>query len=191
MSKLQGTLTLGTLALLLSVAWAQDTPAPASDNVPNSSSQPVAAYGQDSSQGPDVLLPPIVENPPISGLDQPGLEPHAAPLSYLKVGATVAESADSNAENTVGGGSVHSLTRALGSATLQRLWRNYDLAVDYVGGVGYYSLQGQGFKALQQLDLDQKITWKRGQLCRCATTSAVFARGGTSAGPTDRWAHKR
>jgi hypothetical protein len=164
MSKLQGTLTLGMLALVVSGAWAQDTPAPASGNVPNSSSQPVAPFGQDSSQGPDVLLPPIVDNPPISGLDQPGLEPHAAPLSYLKIGATVAESADSNAENTVGGGTVHSLSRALGSATLQRLWRNYDLAVDYVGGVGYYSLQGQGFKALQQLDLDQKITWKRGQL---------------------------
>jgi len=169
MRKPQSAWTLGILAVLLSGAQAQDSATvPSGTAAAETSSQPqpqpLAAYGQDSSQGPDVLLPPIVENPPISGLDQPGLEPHAAPLSYLKFGATVAESADSNAENTVGGGTVHSLSRALGSATLQRLWRNYDLALDYVGGVGYYSLQGQGFKALQQMDLDQKITWKRGQL---------------------------
>ena len=48
--------------------------------------------------------------------------------------------------------------------TLKRLWSNYDLALDYIGGVGYYNHEGQGFKSLQQMDLDQKITWKRGQL---------------------------
>jgi hypothetical protein len=44
------------------------------------------------------------------------------------------------------------------------LWSNYDLALDYIGGVGYYTLRGEGVKLLQQMDLDQKITWKRGQL---------------------------
>ncbi len=48
--------------------------------------------------------------------------------------------------------------------TLQRLWSHYDLALDYIGGVGYYNLTGEGFVALQQMDIDQKITWKRGEL---------------------------
>jgi hypothetical protein len=48
--------------------------------------------------------------------------------------------------------------------TLQRLWSNYDLALDYSGGVAYYALHGEGFKALQQMDIDQKVSWKRGQL---------------------------
>lgn len=33
-----------------------------------------------------------------------------------------------------------------------------------MGGVGYYTESGQGLKSLQQSDIDQKITWKRGQL---------------------------
>src|SRR5579864_7094259 len=47
---------------------------------------------------------------------------------------------------------------------MKKLWSHYDLALDYMGGVGYYSVSGQGFESLQQMDLDQKITWKRGQL---------------------------
>ncbi len=116
------------------------------------------AYGQENSP------PPISENPPLSGLDTLSLEPHAAPLSYLQPGATISESADSNVANSPGGGSVRSITRGLGSVTLHRLWSNYDLALDYVGGVGYYNLKGLGWRALQQMDIDQKITWKRGQL---------------------------
>ena len=45
-----------------------------------------------------------------------------------------------------------------------RLWSNYDLALDYAGGIGYYSANGIGLKLLQQMDVVQKITWKRGQL---------------------------
>ena len=94
----------------------------------------------------------------------PRCEPHAAPLSYLQPGATFSESAESNAGNVAGGGGVTSISRALGSLTLRRLWSNYDLALDYVGGIGYYSENGIGFKLLQQMDVVQKITWKRGQL---------------------------
>lgn len=161
MRKLQGAWTLGMLALLLSGARAQDgasVPSGAAAETSSQPQQPVPAYGQDRT------LPPIVENPPISGLDQPGLEPHAAPLSYLQPGATIAESADSNVSNTPGAGSVRSVSRVIGDVTLQRLWRNYDLALQYMGGAAYYNLRGVGWKQLQQLDLDQKITWKRGRL---------------------------
>jgi hypothetical protein len=161
MSKLRSMWTLGMLACALSGAWAQDSSAPPPATEPASQSapqEPTPAYGQENAP------PPISENPPLSGLDTPSLEPHAAPLSYVQPGATFSESADTNAGNAVGSGGVSSVSRGLGSLTLKRLWSNYDLALDYVGGFGYYSMQGQGVKLLQQMDLDQKITWKRGQL---------------------------
>jgi hypothetical protein len=166
MSKRLKICAAGMLVFGLSAAWAQDTtpPPPATDNPqqteqPQESQGPVPAYGQQSAP------PPITENPPISGLDLPSLEPHSAPISYIQPGATVSESADTNAANALGGGTnVTSITRALGSLTLHRLWSHYDLALDYVGGVGYYDISGQGFKDLQQADIDQKITWRRGQL---------------------------
>ena len=79
------------LACALSGAWAQDSSTPPSAERLRRSTrpqQPVPAYGQDNAP------PPISENPPLSGLDLPSLEPHAAPLSYLQPGATVSESAD-------------------------------------------------------------------------------------------------
>jgi hypothetical protein len=146
----------GMLAIALSGAWAQDT-TPAQDSAPQQSSQPVAPYGGESDA-------PANNNPPLSGLDLPSLEPNAAPLSYFQPGATVSESADTNIGDALGGGSIGSVTRALGSLTLRRLWSHYDLAVDYLGGVAYYSADGVGLKQLHDLGLDQKIAWKRGQL---------------------------
>ncbi len=150
------------LACALAAAWAQDSTTPT--ETPSQSGQqeqqaPVPAYGQ---QGTGTISS---ENPPLSGLDLPSLEPNAAPLSYLQPGATFDESAITNAGNTLGGGSnFSSITQGLGSVTLRRLWRNYDLAMDYMGGVGYYTLQGQGLELLQQMDVDQRINWKRGNL---------------------------
>jgi hypothetical protein len=146
----------GILCCCLSAAWGQDNPTPTPDS--GQSQEPVPAYGQEGAP------PPISQNPPLSGLDLPSLEPHAAPLSYLQPGATFSESESSNIANTTGGSSTNSITRALGSLTLRRLWSNYDLALDYAGGAAYYNVNGLGWKALQQLDVDQKISWKRGNL---------------------------
>jgi hypothetical protein len=85
-------------------------------------------------------------------------------LSYIQPGATFSESADTNIGNTVGGSTFSSISRGLGSVTLKRLWSHYDLGLDYIGGVAYYDVKGEGFKALQQGDAVQKINWKRGQL---------------------------
>ena len=166
MSKLQSIWILGMLACALSGAWAQDSTTPptsSSGAEPQAGQQtapqePVPAYGQEN------VPPPVSENPPLSGLDLPSLEPHAAPLSYLQPGATVSESADSNVAGAPGAGSVRSVSRALGSLLLERLWSHYDLAMDYVGGAAYYNVGGVGFRTLQQMDVDQKVTWKRGQL---------------------------
>ncbi|MFZ0418154.1 MAG: hypothetical protein WAM04_08605 [Candidatus Sulfotelmatobacter sp.] len=152
MSKGQITMTL-TLALMWAgVAWAQ------SDQNPPPAPPPVPAFG------PENPVPPVSENPPISAIDQPGLEPHAAPESFLLPGLHFSESVDSNVANTLGGSGVSSVTRGLGSLTLQKLWKNYDVAMDYIGGVSYYDTQGVGLEQLQQFDVDNRINWKRGQL---------------------------
>jgi hypothetical protein len=153
----------GMLACTLAGAWAQDSTTPPGDTSPQSGQQeqqePIPAFGQQGSAAINS------ENPPVSGLDLPSLEPHAAPLSYLQPGATFNQSAYTNAGNSLGGGTnFSSITRGLGSVALRRLWSNYDLALDYIGGAGYYTLAGQGFKLLQQMDVDQRISWKRGNL---------------------------
>jgi len=137
------------------LCWAQDDSTPADGTVPQ---QPAPAYGADNSAPPSSS-----ENPPISGLDMPNLEPHAAPLSYLQAGAHFSETADSNLENTVGTSEFGSITRLLGSLELQRLWSHYDLGLDYVGGFGYYSASGIGWRQIQELGIEQRVKWKRGE----------------------------
>jgi hypothetical protein len=137
---------------------AQDNSAPAQEStVPP---PPVPAYGQTQ----DTSIPSPSENPPISGIDMPNLEAHAAPLSYLQAGAHFTESVDSNIQNSFGGSQVSTITRLFGSLDLQRLWSHYALGLQYVGGVGYYNATGLGFRQYEELGFDQKVTWKRGQL---------------------------
>jgi hypothetical protein len=140
-------------------ARSQDTPAQPDTGTPTTQQAPVPAYGQDNTQPA-----PANENPPLSGLDLPSLEPHAAPLSYLQARASASESVDTNIANALGPGETNSVSRAYGSLTLQRLWRHYDLGLDYLGGAGYYNSAGQGWKNFQQLDLAQKFSWRRGSL---------------------------
>src|ERR1700733_12727091 len=148
MSILRTTWIVAMLACALNGAWAQDSSTPpATGDVPqDTQQQPVPAYGQDNA-----AVPPISENPPLTSLDLPSLEPTATPVSFVQPGATFSESAESNAGSVLGGGGVTSVTRALGSLTLRRLWGHYDLGLDYIGGVGYYNIPGQGFTSLQQM----------------------------------------
>jgi hypothetical protein len=152
MSKGHILMTLTLVLMGAGVAWAQ------SDQNPTPAPPPVPAFG------PEAPLPPVSENPPISAIDQPGLEPHAAPESFLLPGLHFSESVDSNVVNTLGGSSTSSVTRGMGSLTLQKLWKNYDVAMDYIGGAAYYAHTGAGLEQLQQLDVDNRINWKRGQL---------------------------
>jgi len=142
-----------TLTLIgVSVAWAQ------SDQNQPPAPPPVPAFGQENP------LPEVSENPPISAIDQPGLDPHAAPESFLLPGLHFSESVDSNAANELGQSSVSPITRAMGSLTLQKLWRSYDVAMDYIGGVDYGNQDVGGLEQVEQFDIDNRINWKRGQL---------------------------
>jgi hypothetical protein len=143
------------MVFALGVVWAQDNATPPSDS--QAPQQPVPAYGQENAPAP------INENPPLSGLDLPSLQEHAAPLSYLQPGATFSESANTNIGNTLGGTTFGSITRGLGNLALRRLWSHYNLALDYTGGIAYYQKSG-GVRQLQNLGVEQKILWKRGQL---------------------------
>jgi hypothetical protein len=167
MIKLMSISILMVLLANVHLAWAQD---PQGES--GQAQQPAPAYGsttQDSSaegsssQASDNQVPGISENPPISGLDLPNLEPHSAPLSYLQPGAHVSESVDSNIENSLGGSKVGSISRAEGSLDMHRLWSNYDLSLDYLGGVGYYNVRGIGLRQVEELGFYQKVTWKRGE----------------------------
>ncbi len=162
MSKRNSIFAFMLLVLPLYAALGQDNAAPQSTGTSPQDSGQQTGTAPAPAFGVDTQATSVIENPPISGIDQPGLEPHAAPLSYLQPSLHVSEAADSNVEDTLGNSSLHSDTLALGSLELQRLWSNYDLALDYTGGVGYYSAGGVGFKNLQQFDVDQKINWKRG-----------------------------
>src|SRR5258708_17417713 len=99
---------LVVLAVALSPAGGQDTSTPAATgasadtNPQEPGTPPVPAYGQEN---PPL---PVTENPPLSGLDLPGLEPHASPLSYLQPGEHVTESVDSTVSDALGGSSVRS-----------------------------------------------------------------------------------
>lgn len=158
MSKHRNLWGLVACLLAFSAAWAQDNSAqqPPPTSPDNSAQQPAPAYG------PESQAPAVSENPPISGLDLPNLEPHAAPLSYLQPGAHFSESVSSNLENNLGGSKTGSITDALGSLELQRLWSNYDLSLDYLGGIGYYGVNGIGLRQIEELGVYQKINWKRG-----------------------------
>jgi hypothetical protein len=120
--------------------------------------QAVPAYGQENSPSP------TQGNAPLAGLDVPSLEPGAAHRNYFQTGATFNQSGNSNAGSALGGQQFTSITRGLGSVALHRVRGRYDLGLDYVGGVAYYSLQSVGAQVLQQLDFDEKISWKRGEL---------------------------
>src|SRR5690242_18728829 len=63
-----------------------------------------------------------VENPPLSGLDQPTAEPAFGGRSYLMPGLQASESVDANSGST-GSTQTSEITRALGSVDLQKLWK--------------------------------------------------------------------
>src|SRR5580765_2015604 len=114
MNRRHNILVVGMVVLALGMVRAQDNPTPSSDS-PTSPQQPVAAYGQENAPQP------INDNPPLSGLDLPSLQEHAAPLSYLQPGTTFSESRSTNIGNTVGGSDFGSITRGLGTLALRRL----------------------------------------------------------------------
>jgi hypothetical protein len=110
-----------------------------------------------------------VENPPLSGLDQPTAEPAFGGRSYLMPGFQLSESVDAN----VGGSSTTShtseITRALASADLQKIWRQYQFGLDYIAAGDFYAgplIDKNRSRATQvhTLAAVQRFLWRTGQL---------------------------
>jgi len=143
------------LAWTAAAAWSQSDAGQSTDETQRNAPPP--AFGQEA--------PPVVinENPPISGLDQPSLEPNIQPRSMLLGGIEGSESLDSNIGSDARP-ALHSVTRGLGALTVQRLWSRYQLAGAYVGGVGYYNRNGNGIQQIHELQGQQTILWRTGQL---------------------------
>lgn len=148
------------VALTCAAGWAQDDSGqqPPDSSTP-SSSAPAPAFGQTGT-------PPQqnVDNPPISGLDLPNLDPNASSRSFLVPGVHVSQALDTNIGSQLGGGAVQGVTRALGSLALQKLWSRYDVGLQYVGGGAYFGGQNIGWTQFQSLDSDQRYLWRTGQL---------------------------
>ncbi len=165
-------LTLIMMSLIPLAAWAQgDTTTPQN---PGSGDQTASGTPQQDQNapapafGPDVTIPSASENPPISGLDQPSLEPGASTRSFLALGALVSESGDSNIAQTLGpGGSspgVGGVTRAMGSLTLQRIWNRYESDLQYLGGGVFYEGVNHSATQTHEAELAQRAMWRTGQL---------------------------
>jgi len=112
-----------------------------------------------------------VENPPLSGLDVPSFEPGFGARSYLLPRLQVNEAVDTNRTGqlttangtTVNRPAVKGVTRALGSLTLQKLWKIHPLDVDYAGGFSWY--QGADtYYQVHSLGAVQRYLWRTGQL---------------------------
>jgi hypothetical protein len=144
------------LAFALTAAWAQNNDQAPADNSQTPTAAPAAAVGPNNGTNS--------ENPPITSLDSPSLEPLAAARSFLQPGAHISQSVDSNVNSATTNSSAAGVTRAFGSLDLQRLWQNYQTSLDYVGGGVFYESAGRNASQLHSMDFDQRVLWRTGEL---------------------------
>jgi len=130
----------------------------AAQNSPQSQSDtpvPAPAFGQNA----PVLNP---ENPPVTGLDEPGLDLRASSRSFFSPALQVSESADTNGHNELGNSNLASTTRVLGAFDLQQFWPKSDLFLEYLGGGAFYN---NPYEVLQMhaAGLEAVTRWRTGQ----------------------------
>ena len=110
-----------------------------------------------------------VENPPLSGLDQPTAEPAFGGRSYLMPGFQVSQSVVSNSGGSSPNPYSSDVTRALGSVDLQKIWRQSQFGLDYIAAGDFVAgpLQSQNQSRARQahtLAAVQRFLWRTGQL---------------------------
>lgn len=119
------------------------------------STTPAPAFGQNT----PILNP---ENPPLSGIDEPGLDLRTANRSFIAPALQLSQSADTNAGNQFGGSSVEGITRFLGALDLQRFWSKSDFLAEYLGGGGFYS-HDNSVRQIQAVGVEAITRWRTGQ----------------------------
>jgi hypothetical protein len=123
---------------------------------PQPATAPSPAFGQNA----PVLNP---ENPPVSGMDEPGLELRTASRSFISPALQVSESADTNGGNGLGKNGLESVTHVLGALDIQQFWPKSDLFLEYLGGGAFYS-SPYSAKQLQAAGLEAVTRWRTGQV---------------------------
>jgi hypothetical protein len=144
---------LALLVFGMSICAAAQT---SSHSQPGTTPAPAPAFGQNA----PVLNP---ENPPVSGLDEPGLELHTASRSFVSPALQVSESADTNGGNQFGATGLESVTRVLGALDLQQFWPKSDLFLEYLGGGAFYG-SPYDVKQLHAAGLEAVTRWRTGQM---------------------------
>jgi|SRR5580692_3293017 hypothetical protein len=151
MSKLR-TIRVALLVIGLSICSAAQT---SSQTPPDTT--PAPAFGQNA----PILNP---ENPPVTGLDEPGLELRTSSRSFISPALQVSESADTNGQNELGGSSgLESITRVLGAVDMQQFWPKSDLFLEYLGGGAFYS-SPYDVRQLQAAGFEGVTRWRTGQV---------------------------
>lgn len=176
-------LLLAIVGTMVRTIYAQDdstqSSSSSSSTTPSSSSPQDASQQNSSQQGssqqdsgapPAATVPPEtnVENPPLSGLDQPQAEPAYGGRSYLIPGLQFSEAADSNPSGRTGNSTVTEVSRGLGALDLQKIWKRSQLGLDYIAGGVYYvgphfSNLGRTYQ-VHTFAGDERILWRTGQL---------------------------
>jgi hypothetical protein len=126
----------------------------------SSQSQPATTPAPAFGQNAPVLNP---ENPPVSGMDEPGLELRTATRSFISPALQVSESADTNGGNGLGKTGLESVTHVLGALDIQQFWPKSDLFLEYLGGGAFYSSPYDA-KQLQAAGLEAVTRWRTGQV---------------------------
>jgi hypothetical protein len=143
-------------ALLMVAAWGSGARAQDTDQGP--AGAPPAATGPDTATQ-------TIENPPLSGLDQPSFEPGFGARSYLLPSIQLSEAVDTHPTGVLGSQTaVKDVSRAMGSLRLQKLWRIHPLDVDYSGGAAWYHGSNGKVYPLHSLSAIQRILWRTGVL---------------------------
>ena len=125
----------------------------------NSSQQPATTPAPAFGQNAAILNP---ENPPISGLDQPGLELRTTTRSFIAPAFQLGQSGDSNAGIQFGSNDPQGVTRFLGALELQRFWAKSDFLAEYLGGGALYS-RDSSVQQMQALGVEAVTRRSTGQ----------------------------
>jgi hypothetical protein len=119
--------------------------------------EPVPALGQTA----PVLNP---DNPPVSGVDEAGLEMRSGSRSFISTGLSVSETGDSNASNEVSHQTISSVTHLLGALDVQRFYTKTDFFLEYLGGGAFYSNAARQASQLHALGFMGVTRWRTGRL---------------------------
>lgn len=118
---------------------------------------PAPAFGQTA----PVLNP---DNPPVSGLDEPGLDIKTVSRSFISPAIQVSETADSNENNQLNHSAVTPVEHVLGALDLQKFWPKSDLFLEYVGGGAFETNPEYDVQQLQIVGLEAITRWRTGYL---------------------------